>query len=408
MNQTSFLYRSLELKQILDGAYGSFIVLGPNGAGKSVFGLHFAFEGLKLNKPCIYVLTTTSPQTLVRQAGGLGFDMQQAISNGLLTIVDCYSGITGNSSSANLTLGLNGGLAELFTAILKAKGNMQEYQLVFDDISSILAYSSPEAGYKFMQTVIAHMRQDRAKALFLLVPQLLDNKLEMLLLFLADGAIDMALKETPTGLKRYVRTRISRSQKPSTEWIEFDISAGGIQQAHPRNLPDTIRMEIDRLPDHFTALEIASNYMKNVDEVEKALQKLTEEGFFEDSEPAKRVGCPKCASFLLHELGKCLKCGAADFISTTLIEHYRCGNVSAEYEYKDGICPKCRKEIKINGLDYRTKRSSCKNCGNLFAEPKSNLKCRKCEHNFPMAEARWVDVKVYTKPSSVASAALLL
>lgn len=66
-----------------------------------------------------------------------------------------------------------------------------------------------------------------------------------------------------------------------------------------------------------------------------------------------------------------------------MIEHYACGNTDFESSYlKEGklICPKCRRELKIIGTDYRRvgKVFKCNDCGRDSSIPRITHTCQKC------------------------------
>ena len=71
---------------------------------------------------------------------------------------------------------------------------------------------------------------------------------------------------------------------------------------------------------------------------------------------------------------RCPHCGSANITRGQLIEHFSCGNVSMEQDYKNDhkyICPKCGKELKLLGTDYRNIgiRYRCLDCSEIFPAP---------------------------------------
>jgi response regulator of citrate/malate metabolism/DNA-directed RNA polymerase subunit RPC12/RpoP len=106
----------------------------------------------------------------------------------------------------------------------------------------------------------------------------------------------------------------------------------------------------------------------------------------------KEVSCTNCNSMKIIPRFFCPSCNNADFVQGKLIEHFKCGNVSDENSYKDNKCPKCKKEIKILGVDYKSMDNyyTCNHCGNKFPEPSQDYICAKCNNKFPLEKARWV------------------
>ena len=105
----------------------------------------------------------------------------------------------------------------------------------------------------------------------------------------------------------------------------------------------------------------------------------------------KEIACNQCDSVKVTQTFFCPNCKENDFKLTKLIEHFKCGNFSEEAEYEDNKCPKCKKEIKALGVDYRVlkDRYVCKSCSEIFQELSSKFLCLKCENKFSIEEARW-------------------
>jgi CheY-like chemotaxis protein len=71
---------------------------------------------------------------------------------------------------------------------------------------------------------------------------------------------------------------------------------------------------------------------------------------------------------------RCPHCNSGNLSRGQLIEHFACGNVSMEQDYKSDhkyICPKCGKELKLLGTDYRNIgiRYRCLDCNEIFPTP---------------------------------------
>lgn len=76
-------------KMIKEGFWkgSSTVIFGPPGSGKTLLALHFIFKGIERGeKGCIATLEET-PIQLSRVAAGFGWDMQEAIKNGMLTLL---------------------------------------------------------------------------------------------------------------------------------------------------------------------------------------------------------------------------------------------------------------------------------------------------------------------------------
>jgi hypothetical protein len=71
---------------------------------------------------------------------------------------------------------------------------------------------------------------------------------------------------------------------------------------------------------------------------------------------------------------RCSNCGSGNIASGKLIEHFNCGHLGLEQEFMNGykyICPKCKRELKLLGTDYRNvgTQHKCLNCSNISPSP---------------------------------------
>jgi len=146
----------------------------------------------------------------------------------------------------------------------------------------------------------------------------------------------------------------------------------------------------------------------NVDDILEArsedtveiLWKLADEGILTKRFYDKLLACPKCKSFQLRPSTRCPKCSSANITRGKVIEHYVCGYVGLEREFeteKGYICPKCKKELKLIGTDYRSPEIAlykCENCGEIFNDPVESWHCLDCLEYFLKNEA--IETKVYS------------
>jgi hypothetical protein len=104
----------------------------------------------------------------------------------------------------------------------------------------------------------------------------------------------------------------------------------------------------------------------------------------------KEISCNVCNSVRIKQFFQCPACKSSNFDQSRLIEHFKCGNVSKEVDYKNSTCPKCKKEIKVIGVDYRTFDNfyQCTNCQDRFSEPVSVYHCGKCDNRFTIEKAK--------------------
>ena len=105
----------------------------------------------------------------------------------------------------------------------------------------------------------------------------------------------------------------------------------------------------------------------------------------------KEISCSMCGSVKIGQTFHCPACNSSNFKHGKLIEHFKCGNVTLEGSYKNNICPKCHKEIKTIGVDYRTMENYyiCNDCDDKFVEPSCEYLCLRCNNRFKLDQAKW-------------------
>lgn len=148
-------------------------------------------------------------------------------------------------------------------------------------------------------------------------------------------------------------------------------------------LKSSMRISLARVAEYSNLKrEDAMNYLKEIISKGKA-SKL---------EDIKEISCANCGSVKIGQTFHCPSCNSSNFKHSSLIEHYDCGNFSQEDSYKDNMCPKCRKEIKVIGVDYRLLKNyyTCNDCGDKFPEPTNDYLCLKCSTKFKLDDAKWI------------------
>ena len=103
------------------------------------------------------------------------------------------------------------------------------------------------------------------------------------------------------------------------------------------------------------------------------LEALTKENVLKKI-PFEKVHVDPDGAFQLIPVERCPNCGSGNLIRGQLIEHFSCGNVGIEQDYKTDhkyLCPKCKKELKLLGTDYRNIgiRYRCLDCNEVFPAP---------------------------------------
>jgi len=123
------------------------------------------------------------------------------------------------------------------------------------------------------------------------------------------------------------------------------------------------------------------------------LELMANEDVLEKHFHDKLLFCSSCRSPNLRPTLRCPKCNSGDIAKGRILEHFSCGNIGLEEEYMAAgkyICPKCKKELKFLGTDYRSLgiNYKCHNCGEIFGEASQGWQCLKCSLSFANSEAK--------------------
>jgi len=163
---------------------------------------------------------------------------------------------------------------------------------------------------------------------------------------------------------------------------------------------DTLYKTIDRQFATYKRASIArllDQSQLSESKVDAYIKKLLSAGNIVELHNIRELCCNSCNSLKLAQLYQCPNCKESKFEQTKLIEHFDCGNFSEVSTYVDDKCPKCKKQIKALGVDYRimTNRYVCKNCGEIFQDVYTAFLCLKCNNTFKMDDGRWKESMEY-------------
>lgn len=132
-------------------------------------------------------------------------------------------------------------------------------------------------------------------------------------------------------------------------------------------------------------------------EILPLIDELKAKGEIISLDDIKEISCNQCGSLKISQLFYCPFCKSSNFNLSKLIEHYSCGNVSEESSYENSICSKCKKEIKVIGVDYRILENYyiCNDCSEKFPELSFHFFCLNCESKMALEEAKWKESSCY-------------
>ena len=191
--------------------------------------MEFIHDGLLAGVKGIYVHTSVPTEGLMEQATSLGLKLDDPDLKQRLILIDVYASLAGLPSTSQIVLQQGASLNDLSHAVNQATKELSGFRFVFDDLASVLAFSTPSVAFKFTQILLSRLKAQKATGIFTLIPGVLSPEQERLLPTLFDGQLELDLEETPNGLIRRFRIRTMRGAKHRTDWIQVDIREGGIQ-----------------------------------------------------------------------------------------------------------------------------------------------------------------------------------
>lgn len=142
---------------------------------------------------------------------------------------------------------------------------------------------------------------------------------------------------------------------------------------------DEIKPEIDlRLKDGFTYPAADDILGTSGRETAAVLETLADAGVLV-REPFEEVLASPGGGMQLMPVERCPQCDSDKLTRGQLVEHFDCGFIGPEEEFHQGlslVCPKCHRELKLIGTDYRKPgmRYVCGSCHGVFPSPV--VKCR--------------------------------
>jgi ActR/RegA family two-component response regulator len=99
------------------------------------------------------------------------------------------------------------------------------------------------------------------------------------------------------------------------------------------------------------------------------------------------LACHLCGSQSVSIKFRCTSCRSTDIDKGAAIEHLHCGHIDKYEEFDRGdkmICPKCGRELRALGVDYRKAGIffKCNTCSNIMPIPTHEYVCGSCSEIF--------------------------
>ncbi len=134
----------------------------------------------------------------------------------------------------------------------------------------------------------------------------------------------------------------------------------------------------------FDYCEAIYDFIGGCDGIEEVLESFHDIGILKKEIYESLGVCKNCGSHKLRIKPVCPYCGSPDIDAGTVIEHLSCGFVGliTDFFSKGGrlVCPKCGKELRAIGVDYRKTANmyKCHKCGEFTSLPEMRYICNVC------------------------------
>ncbi len=206
-------------------------VVGEPGTGKTVFGLHFAWQGVREGDRVIYVTTEESRESILRQAAMMGMPLARSVDEGKAVVIDALMRSRGDEwSLEELTV------EELVNKVVEAKRKLGygRARLVVDSMSAFWL-DKPAMARKYSYIVKRVLYRWDITAL--LISQYSITTGEAFgwgLEHVADGVIRFGRTVVGGELKRYVIVEKMRQTRHDLRVYAVEIESGvGMRIAGP-------------------------------------------------------------------------------------------------------------------------------------------------------------------------------
>ena len=181
-------------------------------------------------------------------------------------------------------------------------------------------------------------------------------------------------------------------QDPKAATIINSFLKGKIKQITPE-----INLGLD---EGFSYREAESIMGTSNKETALILETLAKQGLLIKQDFEKILASP-AGEVQMIPMEMCPNCDSPDLTRGQLIEHFNCGHIGLEEEFVHGstqICPKCHRELKLIGTDYRKPglRYVCNRCHGIFPTPMIKDRSLKTGKIYPLEDLHYIYIYSYS------------
>lgn len=184
---------------------GSNIMIhGPPFIGKEVMANTFVVEGLRKGIPAIIFLTDKTARDVREEMKYIMSGYEEYEKLGLVKYVDTYSRAMGDDAKDPYTIYIDetndhekmGEVVETIAQTFKEKH--EYYRLIFRSVSTLIAYSDPNAAFRFLSPLCGRRKKDQAVSLFVVEKGMHSEQELQMLGSIMDGMVDFKVDQLKT------------------------------------------------------------------------------------------------------------------------------------------------------------------------------------------------------------------
>lgn len=193
------------------------LIVGPPGIGKEALGYWFTQSGLIQGDFCFYV-SRLSVREVLQDAKGFGIDFSQKVP------------LWFASEGGQLEYDVNdlAGLSFNIKEVLK-KNSARRLRVVLDVLSSLLMLNQPDTIYKFLDQLLADVKQYDAVLMATLEEGMHKPEVLTAMQQLFDGVVELRLYEEGLRVLPLLRIRKMRGVPPRPGYYDFSFTRTGME-----------------------------------------------------------------------------------------------------------------------------------------------------------------------------------
>lgn len=207
MQQAKAKTGNARLDDLLYGGipFGSNIMVhGPPFIGKEVMVNCFVADGLKKGVPAIWVITDKTAKDIREEMKYVLSGYEEYEKKGLVRYIDSYSRSMGDDTQDPYTTYIDEPtdhekLSEVVDTTSKEfKEKFKYYRMAFRSVSTLIAYSDPNAAFRFLSPLMGRRKRDQAVSMFLVEKGMHGEQEIQMLGSIMDGMVDFKVDQMKT------------------------------------------------------------------------------------------------------------------------------------------------------------------------------------------------------------------